>query len=440
MACSTFYGHFKPSKKGQNLMIFSLDVIRARKGDCLILHFGSKDDPHMVMIDGGPRSVYAPHLKPRLQQIRKARKLANNDSLPVDLLMVSHVDDDHIQGILDLTKELKTSKMNKQPLMVQVLRMWHNSFENIIGQTPKELTASFTSHFGAAAVSGDPPNDMFIEPDDKSLNDRDVLANLKVLASIQQGAQLRSDTDNLGFPLNPQTKGKLILADKKAKAIVIPPGLKFTVVGPMTAELKALHAKHQQWLKDLKAKGKTPEEALSAYVDKSVPNLSSIVVLAESKGKTVLLTGDARGDRVLEGLELVGLVKKGGKLKVDILKAPHHGSDNNVEQDFYDRIIAKHYVFSGNGEHGNPERESLEMLLEARGDDDYEVHLTYPLAEIDANRKKEWEKHHKSGPKWSPAKQSVAALLKKEPDFAKKFRFVEETKPHLINLLEKVNF
>jgi hypothetical protein len=266
------------------------------------------------------------------------------------------------------------------------------------------------------------------------------LANLKVLASIQQGAQLRSDTESLDFPLNPEFKGKLILADKKSKPIDMEEGLKFTVVGPMTEELKALHEKHQKWLKDLKAKGKTPEEALSAYVDKSVPNLSSIVVLAEVGGKKMLLTGDARGDKVLKGLELVGFVKKGGKLKVDLLKVPHHGSDNNLEADFFERIIAKHYVFSGNGEHGNPERESLQMLLDARGDDDYEVHLTYPLTEIDAGRKLEWEKHHKKGPKWSPAKQSVGALLKKEPAFAKKFRFVEDKKPHLINLLEKVNF
>jgi hypothetical protein len=35
-----------------------------------------------------------------------------------------------------------------------------------------------------------------------------------------------------------------------------------------------------------------------------------------------------------------------------------------------ERIIAKHCVFSGNGEHGNPERESLEMLFKAHSDGD----------------------------------------------------------------------
>jgi hypothetical protein len=33
-------------------MFFSLDVLRARKGDCLLLHFGTKQEPGLVMIVG----------------------------------------------------------------------------------------------------------------------------------------------------------------------------------------------------------------------------------------------------------------------------------------------------------------------------------------------------------------------------------------------------
>jgi hypothetical protein len=54
-----------------------------------------------------------------------------------------------------------------------------------------------------------------------------------------------------------------------------------------------------------------------------------------------------------------------------------------------ERIIAKHYVFSGNGEHGNPERESLEMLFKAHGDADYAIHPTYPIDEIDKRREED---------------------------------------------------
>jgi hypothetical protein len=49
-------------------------------------------------------------------------------------------------------------------------------------------------------------------------------------------------------------------------------------------------------------------------------------------------------------------------------------------------------VFSGDGEHGNPERETMEMLFKARGDADYTIHLTYPIDEIDKARQADWKK------------------------------------------------
>ena len=107
--------------------------------------------------------------------------------------------------------------------------------------------------------------------------------------------------------------------------------------------------------------GQVAGRALAAYVDKSVPNLSSIVVLAEAGGKRMLLTGDARGDKILEGLRArrpAGRPARTSKMHVDLLKVPHHGSANNLDDDFFERITADHYVFSGDGEHGNPERET----------------------------------------------------------------------------------
>lgn len=433
-------------------MRFSLDVLRAHKGDCLIVHYGTKEDPHLIMIDGGPNDTFKPHLRPRIETIRDARGLkAKKEPLPVDLMMVSHVDDDHIHGILDLTKELITAQMDSKPQLLQVLSFWHNSFENIIGDTPEQLTASIQKQFPTAATSGELPNDATIDAGHE--DEETIVSSLKVLASIEQGAQLRSNVEKLNFELNPEFDGELVLAEKNGKPLDMDNGLKFTVIGPMVPELKQLHKKHQEWLKQLKKKGMTPEEALSAYVDKSVPNLSSIVVLAEADGKRMLLTGDARGDKILEGLELVGLIKKGGKIQVDVLKVPHHGSANNLDTDFFERITADHYVFSGDGQHGNPERESLQMLLDARGGAKYKIHLTYPVKDIDVERKADWDKEQakektkkkknpkqKVRPDWDPKTNSLTAFFAKHKDFAKKVKVVTDSKPHLINLLDKVDF
>ncbi len=418
-------------------MIFTLDVRRARKGDCLILHYGSKDDPGLALIDGGPSNVYKPHLKPRLAEIRKARGLAAGATLPIDMLMVSHIDDDHINGVLELTKELIETQ---GPLPLKIKGLWHNTFDDIIGNDPKELTAAVTASFGPASLAG--------EPDVEGL-DPDAA---RVLASVSQGFRLRDDAKALKLRINPELKGELVLAKKKGKPVDMGRGLKLTIIGPMHDEVVALQKDHDTFLKKQEKEKKTTG-ALASFTDTSVANLSSLVVLAEVGKKRILFTGDARGDKVLEGLELAGLLKADGKstIHVDVLKGPHHGSDRNLDPIFFRRITADHYVFSGNGEHGNPERATLQMLLDERGKEKIAIHLTYPIDEIDIGRKEDWEKEQnkekakkvnnpkiKVRPNWSPAKNSLTAFFAANKAFAKKVVIVDENKPHLINLLDEI--
>jgi beta-lactamase superfamily II metal-dependent hydrolase len=431
-------------------MLFSLDVLRARKGDCLMLHYGSADKPRLMLIDGGPSNVYKPHLKPRLLEIHQSRGLEKEDPLPADVVMVSHLDDDHIKGILDLTKE----QCSDPDVRLQVDSLWHNSFDDLLKTRPTELKVE--GGFGAAAVdsSGDSGSALASIGQNAlasdQLRNKDEIQSAKVLASIPQGRQLRDDAKVLGWKANRGFKNKLILATQATKEIELKGGLKVTVVGPMQSEVLALQEVHDKWLRNQEKKRKTPPEAaLAAFADKSVPNLSSIVVMVESGGKRMLLTGDARGDKILEGLELVRLLEKGGNTRVDVLKVPHHGSDNNMAPVFFERVLADHYVFSGNGEHGNPERETLKMLLDARGNADYEVHLTYPADEIDVERKKDWEKEQARERKkkkvnvradWLPKKNGLASFFADNKGMAKKVRIVEDGKPHLINLLHPVTY
>jgi hypothetical protein len=355
-------------------------------------------------------------------------------------MMVSHIDDDHINGILELTKELLEAKAAKKPLPFKIQSVWHNTFDDIIGNNPKELTAAVTAHFGTASLSGEPDTDGL---------DPDVA---RVLASVSQGFRLRDDLRGLKLRINPEFEGKLVIAKKKAKTLDMGKGLKFTVVGPMHDEIAALQKDHDTFLKKKEKAGTA--SVLAAFTDSSVANLSSVVVLAEVGKKRMLLTGDARGDKVLEGLELVGLLKNDGKstMHVDVFKGPHHGSDRNADPILFRRVTADHYVFSGNGEHGNPERETLQMLLDERGDeDDYTIHLTYPIDEIDVARKEDWKKEQgkekarkKKNPKvkvranWSAKKNSLTAFFTANKKFAEKVVIVPPDNPHVIDLLDEV--
>src|SRR5690349_17987033 len=85
-------------------MIFSLEPLQAAEGDCLLLHWGTEADPKLAVIDGGPGSIWESSLRPRLEQILNGRHL---NQLVIELVMVSHVDNDHITGIKKLFRLLK---------------------------------------------------------------------------------------------------------------------------------------------------------------------------------------------------------------------------------------------------------------------------------------------------------------------------------------------
>src|SRR5262245_13572254 len=92
-------------------MIFTLEALQAQEGDCLLLHWGTPDKPRLAVIDGGPGRVYENALQPRLAEIRAKRDL---DMLTIDLVMVSHVDNDHIVGVKKFFRDLKSKVDNPQ--------------------------------------------------------------------------------------------------------------------------------------------------------------------------------------------------------------------------------------------------------------------------------------------------------------------------------------
>jgi hypothetical protein len=105
-----------------------------------------------------------------------------------------------------------------------------------------------------------------------------------------------------------------------------------------------------------------------------------------------------------------------------------------VAQDFFQRITASHYVFSGNGRHGNPERETIEMLLAARPRAKFQLHFTYPLEEIDEARRRE------AGAGWSAERHGLTTLFGAMTSAGKRmFNFVSPGTPHVIDLLQPLD-
>lgn len=89
-------------------------------------------------------------------------------------------------------------------------------------------------------------------------------------------------------------------------------------------------------------------------LDKSIPNLSSIMFLVEGKIKKILFTGDGSGDDIIEVLTRNTMLDKQSKFHVVILKVPHHGSDRNATPEFFNTLIADYYFIFANGRDNNP--------------------------------------------------------------------------------------
>lgn len=327
--------------------MFELEALKAKHGDCLLLHWGADgSDRHLALIDGGPNTVYANALKPRLEELAGGPR----GSLRLDLMMLSHIDDDHINGLLDLGDAVVAGT---SPVSIDLL--WFNSLEGLLGEaitgSGETSVASLDAVFGADSASGTWTG--------------------KVLASVPQGQQLDALAKRLGIyddrnaPYTP-----LVLRGLEPRTADVA-GLKLLPIAP---DADALENLRKVWKQNRK------EGILAGYDDASPYNLSSIVVVASFEGKAMLLTGDALGLHVLQGLDATGYPQRDGRYHFDLIKLPHHGSRNNVTEDFFRRVVADQYLVSGDCvKFPNPHKEAMTWLASARGDEDYTISCTYDL-------------------------------------------------------------
>lgn len=355
---------------------FSLEAVYAKKGDALILHYGTKSKPNWILIDGGHTGVYDAFLRPRLDEIRLEHPDRLDDGrLPLELVMVSHADADHLEGILDLTAHmLQSDDPGRSPPPATFDSLWFNGFDDIIANTT-EGASIIASLAETASAEGSVAVELPVSP----VGDEDVQA---VIASTRQGRQLLADAKALAIEVNDVADGDLLMRHEDFLIdVTFEPGLVMTVLSPAKARIDTLR---KQWKKDLKSilekeAGQAPVDA-AAFADSSVFNLASTMVFVRRADKTMLLTGDGRGDDLIEGLEAAGLLDN-GRIHVDIFKLPHHGSNRNVTAGLFEAITATHYLISANGEHDNPDADTLDMLVQgrkaARGDS-FTVHFTFP--------------------------------------------------------------
>ncbi len=336
-------------------MLFTLEALDAGEGDCLLLLHGTAKRPRLIVLDGGPRQTCNEVLLPRLLALRAAFPGDRDAPLPVELVVVTHVDSDHIAGILALTGQLRELDASGADLPLAIKELWHNSFEAVLGAQQVARAVEFANDLAPADPRG-----------------------RGVVASVREGRRLYDDATALGLAINAEFAGLVARADDGGVEVPCGGGLTLTVLGPARRQLDDFR---REWEASVARSAHLQGEVAAAgSLDTSAPNLASIVLLAESGDRSILLVGDARGDHILEGLEAAGKLPPGGTLHVDVFKLPHHGSSRNNTVELLERVTADTYVISANGKFANPDIATLERLSAARGDAWYRVVCTFPEA------------------------------------------------------------
>ena len=357
-------------------------VFPSEKGDCLLV---TGDDGKNVLVDGGMRASYVAHVAAALASLRAAGE-------DLDVVYVSHIDEDHIAGVLQLLEDTMAWRVfdfqtgqglhPKEPARgrpPKIGQLWHNAFSDVIKDNAGAVAELLAASAGILAASTDP---RLLAA---SVEHRELAQSVRQALDVSR----RVGADQLNIPLNKSFGGKLGMVRGKKKIQI--GDLEFRLIGPFEADVRKLRDDWDDWLReqkelvrklrakakrDAKSIGNSLEEILDPLAEQAKelgnrkkvtpPNLASLMFHVRDSSRTILLTGDGHSADIVRGLEHHGALEAGKSLHVDLLKVQHHGSEHNIDAPFCQRVTADHYLFCGNGEHENPDLDVVRLIAESR--------------------------------------------------------------------------
>ena len=185
-----------------------VEIFPAGIGDALLLRCVSGNRSTNILVDGGVPSTYEDYIARRLHEF-------HSQGERLDLLIVTHIDTDHIGGVLRL---LKANGRATSPAVIEICDIWHNGYRHLglQGRKPNEAEKrKVLSQVSATEGVTD-------EKGDISVREGDTLAKL-----IPEG----------GYSWNNAWGGKAVVAGKRT-AIV--PGVELTILSPGQSNLESL--------------------------------------------------------------------------------------------------------------------------------------------------------------------------------------------------------
>ncbi|WP_187488832.1 ComEC/Rec2 family competence protein [Duffyella gerundensis] len=312
-------------------MSLSVSVLRASHGDSILIRADANSTkPFLILVDGGPPDCFQKKQGPKIipGPLQEYLGTLAENNIVLDLVVMTHVDDDHIGGLL--------RAIQAEPYQ-QVLgsNVWFNSGRLIASELAENIPEG---------------------------TDIQIMAAGGRQTSIVQGIAFDDQLCLMG------------VSDRSLKTacekIAFSWG-EITILSPQEEQLRSLAKKWEHEESNLLTSGPSNDygysldELLESDVfeeDKSVHNGSSIAFLIKSGDAKALFLGDAHAPTICASLRNLGYSEE-EPLTVGLCKLSHHGSKANTSMELLSLIKSEMFIVSTNGlRHGLPNKRTIARI------------------------------------------------------------------------------
>lgn len=314
-------------------MIFKF--LKAQNGDSTIIHY--KDDSGVernIIIDAGLDATYFDPATNTFGDLKTEIEAIKTRKESIDLLILTHIDNDHICGFL------KLFQMDTQ-IPGYIKKVWFNSGKLIAEKLKEE-------------------------------ENKLLAIKIQKPGIVNTGATEGVDFEDFLLKYNFWER-ELILSGQTH----LIDDAKFEILGPTIPQLRKLlkeyHDKTQDdvytagtgndWLTDIATFIHEEGPKYKFVQDNSVKNGSSISFTLTLKGKKFIFLGDAHPNPVAEALANLGYTAN-QPLEAEFLKVSHHGSKANNNENLLAAVTTENYLISTNSAaHGHPHKRTLARII-----------------------------------------------------------------------------
>lgn len=324
-ALELFDGTLQGTVKGQPFRdrtkgVLRLSMVDVQQGDGLILETppDADDERQVVFVDGGENQLFARHVAARFRH----RKTSAAHPMKVALMLVTHGDGDHFDGLNDLRRsETESGLAKRKRIFVQPERVYHSGLVKAPTKDPdtgkkrkqQKFFGRTVPHDGGIAIV-----DLYDDPRDAG----DAMSN-----QFFDSWKISLDHWEARAPI--EFRRVAFGMEEDALFGFLGPDLKVDLVGPFTVQVddggqirEALPFLHQ------------PKKSAAIHLEEGTPDTSSLSASHTINGHSIafrLTYGNVRfnftGDLNQEGMALMReKLPDLDVLAAEVLKTPHHGS------------------------------------------------------------------------------------------------------------------